>query len=377
MSFLFDGFKALTWQQGLMYVIGAILIYLAIAKKYEPSLLLPMGFGAILVNLPFSGVLNQEIAGIGEVTGIIEWLYNVGIEASEAMPLLLFIGIGAMIDFGPLLSNPKMFLFGAAAQFGIFFVILLASPFFDLKDAASIGIIGAADGPTAILVSRVLKSEYTGPIAVAAYSYMALVPIIQPAAIKLVTTKKERQIKMPYNPKNVSKLLKILFPIIVTVVAGFVAPASVALVGFLMFGNLLRECGVLGSLSETAQNVLANLITLLLGITISFSMKADMFVRWQTLLIMGLGLIAFVFDSVAGVMFAKILNIFCKNKVNPMVGAAGISAFPMSARVVQKLGLGADNQNHLLMHAGGANVSGQIASVLAGGMILNLVPQLL
>lgn len=377
MSFLFDGFKALTWQQGLMYVIGAILIYLAIAKKYEPSLLLRMGFGAILVNLPFSGVLNQEIAGIGEVTGIIEWLYNVGIEASEAMPLLLFIGIGAMIDFGPLLSNPKMFLFGAAAQFGIFFVILLASPFFDLKDAASIGIIGAADGPTAILVSRVLKSEYTGPIAVAAYSYMALVPIIQPAAIKLVTTKKERQIKMPYNPKNVSKLLKILFPIIVTVVAGFVAPASVALVGFLMFGNLLRECGVLGSLSETAQNVLANLITLLLGITISFSMKADMFVRWQTLLIMGLGLIAFVFDSVAGVMFAKILNIFCKNKVNPMVGAAGISAFPMSARVVQKLGLEADNQNHLLMHAVGANVSGQIASVLAGGMILNLVPQLL
>ena len=377
MSVLFDGFKALTWQQGLMYVIGAILIYLAIAKKYEPSLLLPMGFGAILVNLPFSGVLNQEIAGIGEVTGIIEWLYNVGIEASEAMPLLLFIGIGAMIDFGPLLSNPKMFLFGAAAQFGIFFVILLASPFFDLKDAASIGIIGAADGPTAILVSRVLKSEYTGPIAVAAYSYMALVPIIQPAAIKLVTTKKERQIKMPYNPKNGSKLLKILFPIIVTVVAGFVAPASVALVGFLMFGNLLRECGVLGSLSETAQNVLANLITLLLGITISFSMKADMFVRWQTLLIMGLGLIAFVFDSVAGVMFAKILNIFCKNKVNPMVGAAGISAFPMSARVVQKLGLEADNQNHLLMHAVGANVSGQIASVLAGGMILNLVPQLL
>ena len=377
MSFLFDGFKALTWQQGLMYVIGAILIYLAIAKKYDPALLLPMGFGAILVNLPFSGVLNQEIAGIGEVTGIIEWLYNVGIEASEAMPLLLFIGIGAMIDFGPLLSNPKMFLFGAAAQFGIFFVILLASPFFDLKDAASIGIIGAADGPTAILVSRVLKSEYTGPIAVAAYSYMALVPIIQPAAIKLVTTKKERQIKMPYNPKNVSKLLKILFPIIVTVVAGFVAPASVALVGFLMFGNLLRECGVLGSLSETAQNVLANLITLLLGITISFSMKADMFVRWQTLLIMGLGLIAFVFDSVAGVMFAKILNIFCKNKVNPMVGAAGISAFPMSARVVQKLGLEADNQNHLLMHAVGANVSGQIASVLAGGMILNLVPQLL
>lgn len=324
MSFLLESFKAVTWQQGLMYVVGALLIWLAISKKYEPSLLLPMGFGAILVNLPFSGVLNQEITGIGEVTGIIEWLYNVGIEVSEAMPLLLFIGIGAMIDFGPLLSNPKMFLFGAAAQFGIFFVILAASPFFELKDAASIGIIGAADGPTAILVSRVLKSGYTGPIAVAAYSYMALVPIIQPAAIKAVTTQKERRIRMPYNPKNVSKTLKILFPIIVTVVAGFIAPTSVALVGFLMFGNLLRECGVLGSLSETAQNVLSNLITLLLGITISFSMKADMFVKWETLLIMGLGLVAFVFDSMAGVLFAKILNLFCKNKVNPMVGAAGI-----------------------------------------------------
>lgn len=378
MNFLLESFKAVTWQQALMYLIGAVLIWLAVSKKYEPALLLPMGFGAILVNLPFSGVLNQQIEGIGETQGIIEWMFNIGIEASEAMPLLLFIGIGAMIDFGPLLSNPKMFLFGAAAQFGIFFVIVLATLFgFDLKDAASIGIIGAADGPTSILVSQVLKSEYVGPIAVAAYSYMALVPIIQPAAIKLVTTKKERQIRMSYNPKNVSKLLKILFPIIVTVVAGFIAPTSVALVGFLMFGNLLRECGVLGSLSDTAQNVLANLITLLLGLTISFSMKADMFVKWDTLLIMCLGLVAFVFDSIAGVVFAKILNIFCKNKVNPMVGAAGISAFPMSARVIQKMGLEADNQNHLLMHAVGANVSGQIASVLAGGMILNIVPKLL
>lgn len=361
-----------------MYVVGGVLIYLAIAKKYEPALLLPMGFGAILVNLPFSGVINQNIEGIGEVKGIIQWMFEIGIEASEAMPLLLFIGIGAMIDFGPLLSNPKMFLFGAAAQFGIFFVVIIACMLgFDLKDAASIGIIGAADGPTSILVSQVLKSNYIGPIAVAAYSYMALVPIIQPAAIKMVTTKKERQIRMPYNPKNVSKLLKIMFPIIVTVVAGFVAPTSVALVGFLMFGNLLRECGILGSLSDTAQNVLANLVTLLLGITISFSMRAEEFVKWETLIIMLLGLAAFVFDSVAGVLFAKIINIFSKNKVNPMVGAAGISAFPMSARVVQKLGLEADNQNHLLMHAVGANVSGQIASVLAGGMILNLVPQLL
>ncbi|MEE0807927.1 MAG: sodium ion-translocating decarboxylase subunit beta, partial [Acutalibacteraceae bacterium] len=290
----------------------------------------------------------------------------------------LFIGIGAMIDFGPLLSNPKMFLFGAAAQFGIFFVVVVAVLLgFDLKDAASIGIIGAADGPTSILVSQVLKSNYVGPIAVAAYSYMALVPIIQPIAIKAVTTKRERMIRMPYNPANVSKLLKIAFPIIVTVIAGFIAPTSVALVGFLMFGNLLRECGVLGSLSETAQNVLANLVTLLLGITISFSMVAEQFVQTSTLIIMGLGLVAFVFDSIAGVMFAKLINLFSKNKMNPMVGAAGISAFPMSARVIQKLGLEADNQNHLLMHAVGANVSGQIASVLAGGMILNLIPQMM
>ena len=378
MEFLLDGILSVTWQQGVMYLVGALLIYLAIEKGYEPALLLPMGFGAILVNLPNSGVLNQMVEGIGESQGIIQWLFEIGIDASEAMPLLLFIGIGAMIDFGPLLSNPKMLLFGAAAQFGIFFAMTTAVLLgFDLADAASIGIIGAADGPTSILVSQVLHSNYTGPIAGAAYSYMALVPIIQPFAVKLVATEKDRQIKMPYNPRNVSRKLRICFPILVTVIAGFIAPMSVSLVGFLMFGNLLRECGVLGSLSETAQNVLANLITLLLGITISFSMKADQFVNLDTIIIMGLGLVAFVFDSIAGVMFAKLLNLFSKNKVNPMVGAAGISAFPMSARVIQKLGLEADPQNHLLMHAVGANVAGQIASVLAGGMILNFVPQLL
>ena len=376
MSFLLEGFLAVTWKQLVMYAVGILLIFLAVKKQYEPSLLLPMGFGAILVNLPFSGVLNQEIEGIGEVTGIVQWLYDLGIEASEAMPLLLFIGIGAMIDFGLLLSNPKMFLFGAAAQFGIFMVVVLAVLLgFDLKDAASIGIIGAADGPTSILVSQVLKSNYIGPIAVAAYSYMALVPIIQPVAIKAVTTKKERRIRMPYNPANVSKSLRIAFPIIVTVIAGFIAPTSVSLVGFLMFGNLIRECGVLNTLSESAQNILANLVTLLLGITISFSMVAEDFVNVNTLIIMGLGLVAFIFDSIAGVLFAKFLNLFTKNKINPMVGAAGISAFPMSARVIQKLGQEADNQNFLLMHAVGANVSGQIASVLAGGMILNLIPQ--
>ena len=378
MSFLLDGFMAVTWQQAVMYVIGILLIYLAIKKNYEPSLLLPMGFGAILVNFPFSGVLNQKIEGIGEVVGIIEWLYNLGIESSEAMPLLLFIGIGAMIDFGPLLSNPKMFLFGAAAQFGIFCVVIVAVVLgFELKDAASIGIIGAADGPTSILVSQVLKSNYIGPIAVSAYSYMALVPIIQPIAIKAVTTKKERQIKMSYNPANVSKALRISFPIIVTFIAGLIAPTSVALVGFLMFGNLLRECGVLDSLQESAQKVLANLVTLLLGITISFSMTAERFVSIQTLIIMGLGLVAFVFDTIAGVFFAKFMNLFTKNKINPMVGAAGISAFPMSSRVIQKLGQQEDPQNFLLMHAVGANVSGQIASVLAGGMILSLIPQLI
>ena len=309
--------------------------------------------------------------GVGETHGIVQWLFETGIEASEAFPLLLFIGIGAMIDFGPLLSNPKMFLFGAAAQFGIFFTIVLASILgFDIKDAASIGIIGAADGPTSILVSQVLKSNYIGAIAVAAYSYMALVPIIQPAVIKAVTTKKERMIQMPYQPGNVSRFTRIAFPIFVTFIAGLVAPASVSLVGFLMFGNLIRECGALTSLSETAQNSLANLITLLLGITISFSMRAEQFVTLQTVMIMALGLFAFVFDTVGGVLFAKVLNIFSKKKINPMIGAAGISAFPMSARVVEKLGISEDRTNHLLMHAIGANVSGQVASAVAGGIVL-------
>ncbi len=378
MDFLLSGITAITVPQIIMYAVGILLIYLAIVKGYEPALLLPMGFGAILVNLPVSGVLNQTLPGIGETQGIIEWLFNVGIEASEALPILLFIGIGAMIDFGPLLSNPIMFLFGAAAQFGIFFTISVATLLgFSITDAASIGIIGAADGPTSILVSQILKSKYIGAIAVAAYSYMALVPLVQPFAIKLVTTKKERMIRMPYNPVSVSKRVKIIFPIAVTVIAGLVAPMSVALVGFLMFGNLLRECGVLNSLSETAQNALANLITLLLGITISCSMVAEAFVTWKTLMIMGLGLLAFVFDTIGGVMFAKFINLFRKNKVNPMIGAAGISAFPMSARVVQKMAIKEDPTNHLLMHAIGANVSGQIASVVAGGIIIGLVSALL
>ena len=372
LNFLWVNLLAITPQQIVMYVVGVVLIWLAIEKGFEPALLMPMGFGAILVNLPLSGVMNQFSEGVGETHGIIQWLFEVGIEASEAMPILLFIGIGAMIDFGPLLSNPKLFLCGAAAQGGIFLTIMIAAALgFDLKDAASIGIIGAADGPTSILVSQTLGSNYIGAIAVAAYSYMALVPIIQPFAIKLVTTKKDRAMRMPYRAQGVSKRLRIMFPIVVSVIAGLVAPSSVALVGFLMFGNLIRECGVLSSLSQTAQNELANLITLLLGITIAASMKADQFVRWETLMIMGLGLVAFILDSMVGVIFVKILNIFTpKNKINPMVGAAGISAFPMSSRVIEKMGQEADSQNHLLMHAVAANVSGQIASVVAGGVVL-------
>ena len=313
LNFLWINLLAITPQQIVMYVVGAVLIWLAIEKGFEPALLMPMGFGAILVNLPLSGVMNQFSEGVGETHGIIQWLFEVGIEASEAMPILLFIGIGAMIDFGPLLSNPKLFLCGAAAQGGIFLTIMIAAALgFDLKDAASIGIIGAADGPTSILVSQTLGSNYIGAIAVAAYSYMALVPIIQPFAIKLVTTKKDRAMRMPYRAQGVSKRLRIMFPIVVSVIAGLVAPSSVALVGFLMFGNLIRECGVLSSLSQTAQNELANLITLLLGITIAASMKADQFVRWETLMIMGLGLVAFILDSMVGVIFVKILNLKTK-----------------------------------------------------------------
>jgi sodium ion-translocating decarboxylase beta subunit len=377
---LFGNVTELTWQMAVMWVIGAILIYLGIVKKMEPTLLVPMGFGAILVNLPLSGAVTQvdKITGETEV-GAIDVLFNAGI-ANELFPLLLFIGIGAMIDFTPLLSNPKMMLFGAAAQFGIFFTLSMACLFgFGLTDAASIAIIGAADGPTSIFVANYFNSKYVGAIIVAAYSYMALVPIVQPPVIRLITTKKERRIRMAYAQRPVSKTVRILFPIIITMIAGIIAPKSVALVGFLMFGNLIRECGVLGSLSETAQNVLANLITLLLGLTVATKMQAELFLKWETLLIMGLGLIAFIFDTAGGVLFAKLLNIFLPKgkKINPMVGAAGISAFPMSARVINRMGLDEDPENFLLMHAVGANVSGQIASVIAGGLILTLVPMFL
>ena len=369
MDFLIESISNVAWQNVVMWVIGAVLIFLAIKFDMEPALLLPIGFGAILVNIPLSNVVSD-----GETVGIIDWLFDVGIGVSEAMPILLFIGIGAMIDFGPLLSNPKLFLLGGAAQFGIFLTLLLATLFgFDLIDAASIAIIGAADGPTSIVVAQALGSRYLGAITIVAYSYMALVPIIQPAVVKVMTTKKERLIRMDYSPTQVSRTTKILFPIVVTLVAGLIAPKSLALVGFLMFGNLLRECGVLRLLSETAQNILANLITLLLGITIASQMRGEDFLTVETLLILALGLLAFVFDTAAGVGFAKVMNLFSKKKINPMIGAAGISAFPMSARVIQKMGLKEDPSNHLLMPEIGANESGQIASAIVGGLIISLV----
>lgn len=366
---LFENVKNIDGKSVVMIVIGALLIYLAIKHDMEPSLLLPMGFGAILVNLPLSGAITQE----GGEIGILNVLYDAGI-GNELFPLLLFIGIGAMIDFGPLLSNPKLLMFGAAAQFGIFFTFALASLLgFTPQDAASVSAIATADGPTSIFISQYYNSKYMGAILVAAYSYMALVPIIQPPVIKMMTTKQERLIRMPYEGKEVSKAVRILFPIVITIIAGIFAYRSVALIGFLMFGNLIRECGVLDSLSETAQKVLANLITIFLGITISVRMVAADFLTWETLLIMGLGLIGFVFDTIGGILLAKFINLFSKKKVNPMIGAAGISAFPMSSRVVHKMGLKEDPHNFLLMHAAGVNVSGQIASVIAGGLIIALV----
>lgn len=369
MESLFQNLGNLTWQQVVMWAIGGLLIFLAIKKEMEPTLLLPLGFGAIIVNLPMSSAVSRVIEGVLE-EGPLSTLYEAGI-ANELFPLILFIGIGAMIDFGPILANPKLMLFGAAAQFGIFFTFCVASMFFPINDAASIAIIGAADGPTSIVVAQKLGSQYLGAIMVAAYSYMALVPIIQPPVIKLLTTKKERLIRMPYKPANVSKMTRILFPIVITIITGIFAPSSVSLVGFLMFGNLIRECGVLDSLSETAQKTLANLVTIFLGITIASQMQAEQFLRPETLLILGLGLFAFVFDTAGGVIFAKIMNLFLKEKINPMIGAAGISAFPMSGRIVHNMGRKEDPENFLLMHSIGVNVSGQIASVIAGGLILN------
>lgn len=370
MEALIHGITTITLGQIAMMLIGALLMYLGIKKEYEPTLLVPMGLGAILVNFPGTGVLTQVVGGT-KAEGVLDVLFKAGIN-TELFPLLIFIGIGAMIDFGPLLQNPFMLLFGAAAQFGIFATVFVAVFFgFNIKEAASIGIIGAADGPTSIFVSNQLAPNLLGAITVAAYSYMALVPIIQPMAIKAVTTKHERRIRMTYKAEGVSKTTKILFPIIITVIAGFIAPISLPLVGFLMFGNLLRECGVLDRLSNTAQNELVNIVSILLGLTISVKLQADQFLNIQTLMIIAFGLFAFIMDSVGGVLFAKLMNLFRKEKINPMIGAAGISAFPMSSRVIQKMATDEDPQNFVLMYAVGANVSGQIGSVIAGGLLLS------
>ena len=365
---------AFTYKQLIMMGVGAALMYLAIVKEFEPNLLLPMGFGTILVNIPFTSALDQ-MAGGKLTEGALTLLFHAGIH-TELFPLLIFIAVGAMCDFTPLLSNPKVFLFGLTAQVGIFLTLGLALLLgFNLHEAASIGIIGAADGPTSIYVANRFAPHLLGPISVAAYTYMALVPLIQPPVIKLLTTKKERAMRMPYVQRQVPRWLLIVFPIGVTLLAGIIAPASVALLGFLMFGNLLRVSGVTERLSQSAQNELANIVTILLGFTISATMTGDKFINLSTLMIIGMGLIAFVLDTAGGVFSAKLLNLFLPAhlKVNPMVGAAGISAFPMSARVIQRLGQEADRSNFLLMHAIGANVSGQIGSVLAGGILLALL----
>lgn len=360
-----------TWQNMVMMGVGAFLLYLAVEKDFEPNLLLPMGFGTILVNLPLSSALDQ-MAGNQMVEGALSMLFRLGI-ATEILPLLILIAVGAMCDFGPLLANPKVFLFGLTAQMGIFLTMGLALLFgFNIYEAASIGIIGAADGPTSIYVSTRFAPHLLGPISVAAYTYMALVPLIQPPVILALTTKKERMMKMPLATRVVTRRARFIFPIAITILGGLIAPASVALLGFVMFGNLLRESGVTERLSQAAQNELANIVTILLGFSIAATMTGEKFVNMNTMIIIAMGLIAFVLDTAGGVFTAKLLNLVLPEgkKMNPMVGAAGISAFPMSARTIQKLGQKADPTNHLLMHAVGANVAGQIGSVLAGGILL-------
>jgi len=375
LSVFYNGILSVTFGNIVMIVIGLTLLYLGIKKEYEPALLIPIGFSTILVNIPFSSAIDQIVDGVLH-RGVLNIFFDIGI-ITEIFPLLIFIAVGAMIDFGPLLENPVMFLFGAAAQFGIFATMVVATLLgFSIKEAASIGIIGAADGPTSIYVAGRFAKDLLGPISVAAYSYMSLVPIIQPAVIKLLTTREERKIKMEPKSVKMDKKVKIIFPIAVTVVSGLLAPSSTTLVGFLMFGNLLKECGVLNSIAKSAQNELANLVTILLGLSIGSTMTAEKFLRPQTLFILLLGLVAFIFDTAGGVLFAKFLNLFLKRKINPMIGAAGISAFPMSARVIHQLGRSEDPTNYLLMHAVGANVAGQIGSVLAGGILIALVGQL-
>ena len=370
---LLMGFIGLSWKHVVMWLIGSILIYLAVKHDYEPSLLLPIGFGAILANIPHSSAISQ----IPGEEGFLFVLYNGGI-ANELFPVLIFVAIGAMCDFAPLIRRPSVMLFAAAAQFGIFATAVGATLVgFSFEHAASIGIIGAADGPTTIYVASRFAKELLGPLSVAAYSYMSLVPVIQPPVIKALTTENERKIKMGFmGEEPVSKTTKFLFPLMVVLIAGIVAPISVALIGSLMFGNLLKESGVVENLSNAAQNELSNLVTLLLGITIGGTMEAERFLTVDVALIMALGAVAFVFDTAGGVLFAKLLNMFSSSKVNPMIGACGISAFPMSGRVIAKMALKEDPTNFIIQHAIGVNVAGQVASVVAGGLVLALIPAL-
>ena len=373
-SYFIEGFASLYWQQFVMYGIGALLIYLAIAKKYEPMLLLPIGFGAILVNLPFEIVWQHENS-----SGVLKILFETGI-MTELFPLLIFICVGAMIEFRPLLQRPWMLIFGIVAHGGILISAFIAYKVFgfSIPESASIGVIGAADGPTSILVTSRFAPNLMGAITVCAYSYMSLVPIIMPPVIKFFTSKNERKLHVVSKDKNIPQWIVITFPIFITIIVSILIPMATALIGFLMFGNLVKESGVLEKLTKTAQNEMANIVTLLLGISVGSTMRASEFLQYQTLLIMFLGLIAFVGDTVCGVVFVKFLNLFCKkeNRLNPMLGACGISAFPMASRVVQKMALEEDNQNFLLMHAVSANVSGQIGSAIIGGIILAIVPLL-
>ena len=362
---LLSGISIPTWQQLVMFLIGGILIWLAIKKQYEPMLLLPIGFGAILANIPNSAIIGED--------GFLTRMYEIGIK-TEIFPILIFIAIGAMVDFTPIFKNPFMIFFGAAAQLGIFLTIIMAILLgFDVATACGIGIIGSADGPTSIFVANRLAPALLPSITVAAYSYMALVPIIQPPVIKALTTKKERTIRMEYLDKEIPKYILILFPIIVTLVSGILAPMSLSLVGPLMFGNLIRVCGVLEKLSNSAQNELSNLVTLFLGITIGATMKAEAFLQLDTIKVLLMGLAAFIFGTASGVVFGKVVNLFAKEKINPMIGAAGVSAFPMSARVVQKIAHEEDPNNFILMQAVSANVSGQLGSAIAGGILISIV----
>ncbi len=365
LSVLLSAPLQLTWQNGVMMVLGGILIYLAIAKDYEPVLLLPIGFGAILTNLPLTGITGPD--------GMLGILYKAGIQ-TELFPLFVFIGIGAMTDFGPLLENPKMALLGAAGQLGIFGTLLVALLLgFTLKEAASIGIIGAIDGPTAIYVSSKLAPHLLGPITVCAYSYMSLVPIIQPPVMRLMTTMEERTVRMPYSKKPVSRLVRVLFPIVITVVVSLIAPKASPLIAALMFGNLVREALVVDRLNDAAQNELSNLTTLFLGITIGSTMNGVDFLKPQTLYILVLGLGAFVLDTAGGLLMGKLMYVLSGKKFNPLIGASGISAFPMSARIIQRFANEYDFENFILMHAMGSNAAGQLASVVAGGVVLALL----